>query len=304
VNVKNRVCFVIVTFNSERYLEQLCCSLKTFVDLSKDVIAFVDNGSSDGTLPYLQEFSKETGAMVFRNDVNRGFAQANNKAMRIVDADYYLLLNHDAYLTNDIASDLFSYFEDLGDIDIVGPSLVFPDGSYQTSAYPFASPMKWLLQDLGVKKIILPLHGKSWGRILLRPLLMVPMARPFISGLLQTPANGMKKTVESVNWISGACMLISQRTFKSTGGFDENIFMYGEDEELCLRAQKAGHKVQRVSAGPVVHVFGGYTNKMNPEIAPEIFRSRSYVISKNNHDRPLRRILLLMLLKRRGRKRQ
>jgi GT2 family glycosyltransferase len=300
--MKYRVCFVIVTFNSEKYVDRLCTSLKTFVDLSKDVIAFVDNGSTDGTLPLLQDFSRETGAVILRNEENRGFGQANNKAMRRVAADYYLLLNHDAYLINDIVSDIFSFYQDPTDIDIVGPSLVFPDGSYQTSAYPFASPMKWLLQDLQVKKIVLALRSTAWGRILLRPLLMVPMARPFISGLLAAPVNGGKKTVESVDWICGACLLISQQTFKATGGFDENIFMYGEDEELCFRARKAGFKVQRVSAGPVVHIFGGSESKMNSAIASEICRSRSYVISKNNYGRPLRRRLLIMLLNRRLRK--
>ena len=47
-------------------------------------------------------------------------------------------------------------------------------------------------------------------------------------------------TRQEVAWVSGAAMLVERAAFVALGGFDEKLFLYKEDEDLCLRLREAG----------------------------------------------------------------
>ena len=54
-------------------------------------------------------------------------------------------------------------------------------------------------------------------------------------------------------WVSGACCLILREAFERVGGFDENIFLYGEDVDLSWRLRAEGYKLQAVSEAEITH---------------------------------------------------
>lgn len=289
---------VVVTHNSEKHIER-CIESVTELCPGAEIVV-VDNASTDGTLEKLQRF----GGSIIRieNEANEGFARANNMGMRVKKADAYLLLNPDAYLTSNVIAEIRSHYPGGSEIGIVGPHLVYPDGSYQTSAYSFSSPVKWVLQDLRARRIILRLRSSVAGRKLLKALKLVPLGRPFVAGLLGHAGEEGNECRESVDWVTGACMLISRSVFECTGGFDENIFMYGEDEELCFRAKKMGLRADRVKTGPVVHHCGWKESDLAERIAVRNYESLSYVVDKNYADRPLGRWLMQQILRMRYRR--
>jgi GT2 family glycosyltransferase len=59
-------------------------------------LVMVDNGSTDGTLDYLENV---TQSRIIKNSENRGFAAGNNQGMAVAQGDYILLLNNDIIVT-------------------------------------------------------------------------------------------------------------------------------------------------------------------------------------------------------------
>lgn len=55
------------------------------------------------------------------------------------------------------------------------------------------------------------------------------------------------------SWISGACFVLKRSVFEETGGFDESIFMYGEDVDLSWHIRALGYRLQYVPAAITWH---------------------------------------------------
>jgi GT2 family glycosyltransferase len=60
----------------------------------------------------------------------------------------------------------------------------------------------------------------------------------------------------TVDWVSGACMLVRRSAVAAIGGFDERYFMYWEDADLCRRLRQHGSIVCYVPAATAVHRVG------------------------------------------------
>lgn len=60
----------------------------------------------------------------------------------------------------------------------------------------------------------------------------------------------------SIAWVLGAGMLVRTDLFRRIGGFDEDFFMYGEDQDLCLRIRKARYEIGFIDSALMVHLRG------------------------------------------------
>jgi GT2 family glycosyltransferase len=58
----------------------------------------------------------------------------------------------------------------------------------------------------------------------------------------------------TADWIVGACMLVRDEVFRATGGFDRDIFLYGEEEEWCGRIADAGWRIVYSPSARVTHL--------------------------------------------------
>lgn len=58
----------------------------------------------------------------------------------------------------------------------------------------------------------------------------------------------------SIAWVLGASMIIRSDVMKKLGGFDESFFVYGEDQDVCLRIRKAGYEIGYIDTAIVVHL--------------------------------------------------
>lgn len=60
-----------------------------------------------------------------------------------------------------------------------------------------------------------------------------------------------------VPMVQGSCFLMRRNLFLDMGGFDENIFLFYEDDDLCRRLNDAGRAIIYVHAALVSHALGG-----------------------------------------------
>lgn len=107
-----------------------------------------------------------------------------------------------------------------------------------------------------------------------------------------------EEKVTSADWVTGAALLISKPAYEIAGGFDERIFLYGEDEDLCIRVRRLGYYVGRIDGvTPVIHEFGWGKNKKKKSYNRPMYNSLSYFIDKHFGKHPVRRRYMRFLLK-------
>jgi len=60
----------------------------------------------------------------------------------------------------------------------------------------------------------------------------------------------------SIACVQGSSMIARADVIRKVGGFDEDFFLYGEDEDLCLRIRKLGYEIGYIEEAVVVHIGG------------------------------------------------
>ncbi|ABS64948.1 glycosyl transferase family 2 [Parvibaculum lavamentivorans DS-1] len=160
--------------------------------------------------------AEKNGARCIRSEVNLGYGAACNLGAAESRGDYILFLNPDAILLNDALDKLLSTVDDNPGACAAGPKFV--DG---------AGGGTWRFQSI--------LHPLKKG-------IVYPPAEP--EGNCCLPL------------LTGAAILCRRDAFETAGGFDENIFLYYEDDDICRRLTSAGHSLIYVPEAEVYHEFG------------------------------------------------
>jgi GT2 family glycosyltransferase len=211
---------VTVTHNSEIVLPSLLASANRHLPTARVIV--VDSGSSDASA----EIARAAGAHVIELDDNVGFGRASNIGVAQVAQDVTILVNPDVELVDDSLARLA---RELHDADrILAPLVLRPDGSRQDSAQ------------------VEPGSPAALAIALLPPVLMPRSLR-------HAACPWTSNEPRSVGWAIGACLAARTKTLKQLGPFDERIFLYAEDLDLCLRAADAGIETWFHPEARVIH---------------------------------------------------
>jgi len=79
-------------------------------------------------------------------------------------------------------------------------------------------------------------------------------------------------------FLSGAVWLLNMQLIKEVGFFDPNIFLFYEDDDLCLRARKAGYGLVLVHGAKAMHMVGGSSGAPKP--ASDFFKQKHMTWSR------------------------
>ena len=192
-------------------------------------IYVVDNASYDGIE---KELEKNFSDVKFiQNNKNKGFGAGNNAALKLVDSKYVFLLNTDTLLINNAVKILFDFMEQNPDIGACGGNL-YDENMQNTHSYG----VHYNLKDLFLKTFFLRyLFPKNEKR-------------------LKDKGLNTENLTKSVDFITGADLMIRKEALDKAGLFDERFFMYAEEAELQYRIRKAGYEIFINPEAKIIHL--------------------------------------------------
>jgi GT2 family glycosyltransferase len=268
-----KVSVILVNHNSGMLLRDCLCSVyKQTEQIDYDAIV-VDNASSDESARIVRsEFPR---VRVIESDRNLGFSAGCNLGARSATGDYLLFLNPDTVLVENTTKILADYLDAYPHVGAVGPRMAFADGAFQLSA--------GRLPNLFVE-----LKGKAVSTVAKR-------WRRGVAPLL----DWMHRKMRVVGWLTGACLMVRREAFQQIGGFDEELFMYFEDKDLCKRLGEAGWKVVYHPQTTVVHLLGRSAGPIANAHLDQIYR-KSQVRYYQKHLDGLQSYLLRLYLELTG----
>lgn len=194
-------------------------------------IIVVDNASEEKNVKKIAEFIKDQKDIPFiKNSQNFGFGRGNNIGAKAARGDFVLFLNSDTEVLDDHFLSMARFMQKDPKIAVSGAKLLNHDGSPQkNSTGKFYNLFNFSVMMLGFERL---------------------------GFLRQSP----KKTQE-VDWVAGACMMVRKSLFLENGGFDEKMFMYMEDQEICYSMRKKGYKIYFYADASVNHIGTGSSNR-------------------------------------------
>lgn len=167
-------------------------------------LIFVDNGSTDNTISYLNSLPH---TVVISNKENRGFAAGNNQGFRQAQGEYIVMLNNDTLVTPDWTQLLIKWLEKDSSLCMVGPRSNNLSAEQQIST------------EENVQVTTLDSFALDWSK------------RYANHGFY-----GRK--------LIGHCMLFRRSLLEQIGGLDERFYPASyEDDDFCLRARLYGNKL-------------------------------------------------------------
>jgi GT2 family glycosyltransferase len=206
------VAALLLNFRRPDLTAQCLADLLAVTDVALHVL-LIDNGSGDGSAAQLEAMAATAAGAGRRVEVlllpqNVGYAAAMNRGIAWASAaalPFVLLLNNDLRLPAAGLSRLVEVLVNDAAVAAVGPTLLAGDGRVwaEGGALGFAANL-----------VRLRAHGNA--------------PAPTTAG------------PEAVTFVPGACLLARTADLAAIGGFDESLFLYWEDVELCRRLQARG----------------------------------------------------------------
>lgn len=229
---------IIVNYNVKYFLEQCLHAVMMAVQKLDAEIIVVDNCSADGSAGMIRE--KFPQVKLLANDVNVGFAKANNHAITLSSGRYVLLLNPDTVVQEDTFIRCLGFMEAHPDTGCLGVKMIDGKGNFlPESKRALPTPLVAFYKVFGLSALF-------------------PKSRKF--GKYHLTYLDRDKT-HQVDVISGAFMLINRQALEKTGLLDEDFFMYGEDIDLSYRFTLAGYKNVYFPQTTIIHYKGESTKK-------------------------------------------
>ncbi|MCX6816310.1 MAG: glycosyltransferase family 2 protein [Candidatus Beckwithbacteria bacterium] len=221
---------IVVNYNTKKITADCLDTIRQSTDkLNKEVIV-VDNASTDGSVAYLNQ--KFPRYKIISSAKNLGFAGGNNLGVKQATGNYVWLLNSDTLLEKNTISTLMKAVKTNNSL-IASCRILNSNGSIQ--------PQGGYLPDLW--------RLKAWMLFIDDLPLIKNLMRPYHQNL-----TSWFKQDQRPGWLSGTALLIKRDFYNQMKGLDQNIFMYGEDVEFCLRAAQKGIKIDYFAKPQLIHL--------------------------------------------------
>ena len=214
-----KVFIIILNFNGWVDTRECLASLAK-IDYPNFEVILIDNGSKDAYQLPLTDYRYKIKAIY--NEKNFGFAGGNNQGIRLAlseGADYILLLNNDTVVEPDFLTKLVEAGKNNPEYGILGPVI-------------YEHNNKDRIQFAGGKI--------NWNRTKGEHIVI----------------NNKKLAVDNIintDYITGCCLLIKREVIEKISQIREDYFLYYEDTDWNMRAQRVGYKCGVVPSAKIYH---------------------------------------------------
>jgi GT2 family glycosyltransferase len=178
------------------------------------------------------------GVRALRNEYRLGFSANLNRGVAATDAELIVVANPDTEARPRAIAALRDFAEDHPRAGILGPQLLYPDGSWQPSRRRFPTVSGTLVRRTPLRLVVRPYE------------------RQRSHYMLDAPPD----QTTPVDWLLGAFLMVRRTMLEQIGGFDEGFRLYGEDIDICYRAAKAGWERWYVPDAIVRHRWAAITD--------------------------------------------
>ena len=220
---------VIVNWNTR---DVLAACLRSVVDNLAGLraeIFVVDNASMDGSQAMVREQYPEV--RLIENTENRGFAPANNQALRLARGHHVLLLNSDTLVLGDVLAQSVRYVEAHPAVGVMGCRVLNEDRSLQRTCLRYPSVFNMFLMTAGVSNF-------KWPRFCGREHMI----------------HWRRDNEREVDVVSGCYMVVRRAALDQVGLLDESFFFCGEEADWCRRFRAAGWQLRFAPVGEIIHI--------------------------------------------------
>ncbi len=263
---------VVVSYNTRDLLRGCLDSvLASLGSGSAYEVIVVDNASADGSVAMIREDFPQVRLLA--NLKNQGFAASNNQAIRESSGRYVILLIPDTVVRPVALQSMMGVLEEQTGTGVVGPKLLFPDGSLQHSAFTFPTLAMVFLDFFPLQARLLnaPVNGRY-------PRDLYDRGEPF-----------------PIDHPLGAALMVRRQVIDEVGLLDERFFMYCEEIDWCMRIKKAGWAILCCPQAEIVHYVAQSTRQFRDDMYVELHRSRSQLYEKH-YGRGFRRVARWLIL--------
>jgi len=261
---------VIVSFNTRQLLKKCLDSVYSSLaesTLTSEVIV-VDNASHDGSAAMVRKHFPQV--RLIANEENRGFAAANNQALRTLGygtgdtphpqpPEYVTLLNPDTIVGGNALTTLVRFMDENPRAGACGARLLHSDGCFQHSAFAFPTLFQIFLDFFPINYRLT--DSRLNGRY---PRRLYQAGKPF-----------------PIDHPLGAALMVRREVIEQVGLLDERFFIYCEEIDWCLRIKADGWSIWCVPKAKIVHHVAQSTGQFRDEMFVALWKSRYQLFERH-----------------------
>jgi N-acetylglucosaminyl-diphospho-decaprenol L-rhamnosyltransferase len=268
--MKAELSIVIVSYNTRQLLKE--CLDSVYASLAESTLVseviVVDNASRDGSAAMVRKHFPQV--RLIANQDNRGFAAANNQALRALGygtedtphpqpPEYVILLNPDTIVGESALTALVRFMDENPRAGACGARLLHSDGSFQHSAFAFPTLLQVLLDFFPINYRLT--DSRLNGRY---PRRLYQADKPF-----------------PIDHPLGAALMVRREAIEQVGLLDERFFIYCEEIDWCLRIKAARWGMWCVPEAEIVHHVAQSTGQFRNEMFVALWKSRYQLFEKH-----------------------
>jgi GT2 family glycosyltransferase len=228
---------IVVAYRSHEVIRD--CVRSLLDDPAVAHVVVVNNSPGDETARRLVGLTRVT---YVDSPENVGFGSAINSVRHLVRSPYVVLANPDTRQTGDTVSELVGFLDEMAEAAVAAPRMI--DGMGRQC-------------------------GNSKHSLSLRRMMFEALRVPRTWGVTRSAEDHRESHVS--DYVIGSFMTCRRIALDEIGWFDERIFLFGEDQDLCRRLRERGWKIWFSALGTVTH-FSGHSWKQLDGTARVYFR--------------------------------